>query len=89
MENKVYLRKDVENEWKKNHVSAWYERILSPARKIAERQRFRVSWLTKKSRHEYKVKWQQESPAKEYLEQAKCCHDKDCNESMMKKASPP
>ena len=29
--------------------------------------------------------WQQESPAKEYLEQVKCCHDTDCNESMMKK----
>ena len=29
--------------------------------------------------------WQQESPAKEHLEQVKCCHDTDCNESMMKK----
>ena len=29
--------------------------------------------------------WQQESPAKEYLEQVKFCHDTDCNESMMKK----
>ena len=29
--------------------------------------------------------WQQESPAGEYLEQVKCCHDIDCNESMMKK----
>ena len=29
--------------------------------------------------------WQQESPAREYLEQMKCCHDTDCNESMMKK----
>ena len=29
--------------------------------------------------------WQQESPAKEYLEQVKCCHDTDGNESMMKK----
>ena len=28
--------------------------------------------------------WQQESPAREYLEQVKCCHDTDCNESMMK-----
>ena len=28
---------------------------------------------------------QQESPAREYLEQVKCCHDTDCNESMMKK----
>ena len=29
--------------------------------------------------------WQQESPAKEYLQQVKCCHDTDCNESIMKK----
>ena len=29
--------------------------------------------------------WQQESPATENLEQVKCCHDTDCNESMMKK----
>ena len=29
--------------------------------------------------------WQQESPAKEYLEEERCCHDTDCNESMMKK----
>ena len=29
--------------------------------------------------------WQQESPAREYLEQVKCCHDTDCNESMMMK----
>ena len=29
--------------------------------------------------------WQQESPAREYLKQVKCCHDTDCNESMMKK----
>ena len=29
--------------------------------------------------------WQQESPAKEFLEQVKCCHDTDCNEPLMKK----
>ena len=29
--------------------------------------------------------WQQESPVREFLEQAKCCNDTDCNESMMKK----
>ena len=28
---------------------------------------------------------QQESPAKKYLEQVKCFHDTDCNESMVKK----
>ena len=29
--------------------------------------------------------WQQESPAREYLERVKCSHDTDCNEPMMKK----
>ena len=29
--------------------------------------------------------WQQESPVKEHLEQVKCCHDTDCNESVIKK----
>ena len=29
--------------------------------------------------------WQQEPPAREYLEQVKCCHDTDCNESMIKR----
>ena len=29
--------------------------------------------------------WQQESPAREHLEQVECCHDTDCNEPMMKK----
>ena len=29
--------------------------------------------------------WQRESPAREYLEQVKCCHDTDCNETMMKR----
>ena len=29
--------------------------------------------------------WQLESPASEYLEQMKCCHNMDCTEKMMKK----
>ena len=29
--------------------------------------------------------WQLESPARENLEQVKCCHDTDCTERMMKK----
>ena len=29
--------------------------------------------------------WQQESPAREYLVQVKCCHDTDCNDSVMMK----
>ena len=30
--------------------------------------------------------WQRESPAKEYLEQVKCCNDTDCTPRMMKQA---
>ena len=29
--------------------------------------------------------WQQESPAREYLERVECCRDTDCSESMIKK----
>ena len=29
--------------------------------------------------------WQHESPAREYLEQVKCCHDTECTERVMKK----
>ena len=32
-----------------------------------------------------KGQWQLESPAREYLEQVKCCRDTECNERMMKK----
>ena len=28
--------------------------------------------------------WQHESPAREYLEQVKCCSDTDCTHRMMK-----
>ena len=30
--------------------------------------------------------WQRESPAKEYLEQVKCCRDTDCTSRMMNQA---
>ena len=54
------------------------------SKKEAEERGFE-NWPTKKSRQEYKVNgWQQESPAKEYLEQVRRCRDTDCNESMMK-----
>ena len=49
------------------------------------RRRSFESWLTKKGRQEYKVSGSRKSPAKEYLERVKSCHDTDCNESMMKK----
>ena len=31
-----------------------------------------------------RVKWQQELPAREYLEHAKCCNDTDCRHRMVK-----
>ena len=30
--------------------------------------------------------WQHEAPAREYLEQVKCCNDTDCTHRMMKQA---
>ena len=32
--------------------------------------------------------WQLESPAREYLEQLKCCNDTDCTHSMIKQGFP-
>ena len=40
------------------------------------------SWLTKKSRQGYKVSG---SRNRQPLDKVKCCHDTDCNESLMKK----
>ena len=50
-----------------------------------QRQRSIDSWPNEEKQTEIQGQWQQESPAREYLEQVKCCHDTDCNESMMKK----
>ena len=49
------------------------------------RQRSFDSWPMKEKQLGTQGQLQQESPAREYLEQVKCCHDTDCNESMMKK----
>ena len=42
-------------------------------------------WADEEKQAGIQGQWQQESPAREYLEQVKCCHDADCSESMMKK----
>ena len=54
-------------------ISAWDVGIFS--RELAEEEK----------QAGIQGQWQQESPAKEYLEQVKYCHDTDCNEPMMKK----
>ena len=43
------------------------------------------NWPTRKRQAGIQGQWQQESPAREYLEQVKCSHDTDRNEPMMKK----
>ena len=54
------------------------------SKKEAELKRFRE--LAEEEKHTgIQGQWQQESPAREHLEQVKCCHDTDCNEPMMKK----
>ena len=75
--------KNVENEM---------ERTISPldvGAPVKDRMlRVFGSWLTKKSRQEYKVSGGRNRQPRNTWNN-KCCHDTDCNESMMKKASPP
>ena len=72
--------KNVVNDWERA-ISARDVGTFSPVKD--QRQRHFDNWPTRKGRREYKVSGR--SPAREYLEQVKCCHDTDCNESMMKK----
>ena len=52
------------------------------------RERSRVKKFREEAERERQAEiqgqWEQESPAREYLEQAKCCHDTDCSPRMLK-----
>ena len=52
------------------------------------RERSRVKKFREEAERERQAEvqgqWEQESPAREYLEQAKCCHDADCSPRTMK-----
>ena len=69
VEKKAYRGKDVENDGERT-IFAW---------DVGR------NWPTRKRQAGIQGQWQQESPAREYLEQVKCSHDTDRNEPMMKK----
>ena len=54
------------------------------------RERSRVKKFREEAAREWQAdiqgQWQQESPAREYLEQAKWCHDTDCSPRTLKQA---
>ena len=77
--------KDVENDGKRTICTWMVVYFLQDRSRV---KRFR-KLADEEKQAGIQGQWQQESPAKEYLEQVKCCHDTDCNEPLMKKASPP
>ena len=52
-------------------------------RKIKSKKKFREE-AQKERQARIQGQWQQESPAREYLEQVKCCNDANCTHRMMK-----
>ena len=46
----------------------------------------KTKWQAIDRENEMQGQWQHESPAKEYLEQVKCCEGTDCTPRMMKQA---
>ena len=73
--------KDLENDGKEPYVRGMWEYFLQERNRV---KRFREQAEEEKQAG-IQGQWQLESPATEYLEQVKCCHDTDCTERMMKK----
>ena len=70
-----------ERAWFFQHYNTTLEPPLHRTRAhVRKTTEFRISSRAPMEHH-----FMSESPAREYLEQVKCCHDTDCNESMMKK----
>ena len=74
-------REDVENDGKEPYVRGMWEHVLQERSRV---KRFR-ELAEEEKQAGIQGQWQQESPAREYLEQVKFCHNTDCNEPMMKK----
>ena len=72
--------KDEENDGKEPRARGMWEHFQ------AERQKAKKFMMEaeKEKQEGTKGRWQLESPAREYLEQVKCCHDTDSNERMKK-----
>ena len=84
MEKEGVSGKNVENDGGKNHICVGCGNI-SPVKD--RRQRSFGSWPTKKTKQKYKLSGSRNRHPETTMEQVKCCHDTDCNESMMKKGS--
>ena len=69
------------------HLQAKGEKSLSNVqwRQVVEKKAYRGRmWKMMGKETCLRGMWEHKSPAREYLEQVKCCHDTDCNEPMMK-----
>ena len=82
MEKKALSGKNVENDGREPHLRGMWEHFSCERRSKAKKFR---QLADEEKRPGIQGQWQQESQAREYLEQVKCCHDTDCNESKMKK----
>ena len=79
--NKVYRGRMWKRMEKEPYLRGMREHFLQERRRA---QRFR-ELADEEKQAGIQGRWQQESPAKECLEQVKWCHDTDCNEPVMKK----
>ena len=81
VEKKAYRGRMWKMMGKEPHLRGMWECFLQERNRV---KRFR-QLADEEKQAGIQGQWQQESPAREYLEQVQCCHDTDCNEPMMKK----
>ena len=80
MEKKAYRGRIWRMMGKEPSVRGMWEYLLHERNRV---KRFREQ--AEKAKHAgIQGQWHLESPARECLEQVKCCHDTDCTERMMK-----
>ena len=73
--------KSVENDGKRTYLCGMWEHFSCERSKVKKFRRL----ADEEKQAGIQGQWQQESPAREYLEEVKCCHDTDWNESSVKK----
>ena len=78
---KSVLWKDLENDGKRPYVRRMWKYFFQDRNRV---KRFR-ELAEEEKQAGTQGQWQLESPAGEYLEHVKCCHDTDCTERMMNK----
>ena len=74
--------KDLENDGKRT-MCMWDVGLFYPRKK--QRKEFPRAEAEEEKQAGIQGQWQLETPAREHLEQVKCCHDTDCTERMVKK----